>query len=68
MFNNQPGSHCGKIRVSQGKRAGEKVRKVQVITGGEEAMEPRTQVLGGSSVWIPKPMSYAGIAAHTTMT
>lgn len=39
-------SHCGKIRVSQGKHMGEKVRKVKVVKGGHGTENPgvgRTQ-------------------------
>lgn len=68
MFKNQPRSHCGKIRVSQGKHVEDKVKTVKVITVREEATELRTEVLGGSSVWILKSMSHARISANMTVT
>lgn len=51
MPKNQPRSHRGKNRVSQGKHTRDEVRNVNTITGGKEAMELRTQVLEVSSVW-----------------
>lgn len=50
MSKNQPRSHSGKNRVSEGKHIRDEVRNVNTISGGKEAMELRTQVLEVSSV------------------
>lgn len=56
-------SHCGKIRVSQGKHMGEKVRKVKVVKGGHGTENP------GSSVCVLKSVRVMpGISGKVTVS